>query len=324
MLIVDRKPEVDLGDGLEIFIYQRSEDIASLFELASKHMDHEFRHGFWIHTFERLFALDKFHHSNPDCKLIHIESDVILMPNFPWDKFQNLNKLAWLNVNNENDIAALIYLDSIEHTAALSNFLTRTLSRNPKTTDMFAMREFALSNSEIHTYLPSITKGTKRKELKEFALPGEHDPNSFDGIFDPLAVGIWFFGQDPKNSYGFAIRYVDQSHHFIDASGIKAVYDQGVLRDQVGNNIYSLHIHAKNKVLFGQNWDFALNEFLKEAENKENSRYFEIEAFKFAISERTLFQHLWHYLSTNKRLYDLVHKGSVSSITAFVKRLLRI
>ena len=324
VLVVDRSPSVKLDKRIEVFEYKRSSEIIELFNRASSYMDHNFRQGFWIHTFERFFAIEHFHKTNHASKIIHIESDVILMPNFPWDEFNEVKKLAWLNVNDQNDIAALVFLDSLEHTENLSAFLRKTLLMNPMSTDMSALREFAKLNLSAHTYLPSISKENKRAKLNQVLLPGEDHTNLFNGIFDPLALGIWLFGQDPKNNYGIVKRYLDQSHHYVDASKMNISYESGRLFDQKERNIYSLHIHSKNKKLFGPEWEIVLIKMLNEAKERKNSRYIDLSALVFALSERTPAQHLWHYLSRNSRLYDFVHTGAVKSITIALKRLLRI
>jgi hypothetical protein len=324
VLIVDRPPTAQLDEQIEVFEYKRSLNVAELFNIASSHMDHNFRQGFWVHTFERFFAIEHFHESNPSTKLLHVESDVILMPNFPWAEFDDINKMAWLNVNEQNDIAALVFLDSFTHTKKLADFLRDTLSINPKSTDMSSLREFARLHFESHMYLPSILDENKRAGFSCISLPGEVYPNSFDGIFDPLAMGIWFFGQDPKNAYGVVRRYIDQTHHFVDARGIQISYNAGRLYDQKGRNIYSLHIHSKNRKLFDSGWEVELSQRLKEARNHKNAKYIDFSALYFALSERTFAQHLWHYLSRKTQLYNFVHTDGVKSFTATFKRLLRI
>lgn len=325
VLVVDHAPEMDLDDQIEVFFYIPENTTEELFLEAGKHMDHSFRAGFWKHTFNRLFALEFVHSQYPHHRILHIESDVVLMPNFPWDKLRKIEKLSWLNVNNENDIASLVYLDSLDHTKHLSSFLRKTLASNPSATDMSALRSFAIEAPLLHEYLPSVYSQNKRSELGLLIVPGERRESlGLGGYFDPLAFGIWNMGQDPKNNYGLVRRYVDQQHHDIDVRGIHLVYEENALKDQFGNLIYSLHVHSKCKELFGADWEKTLIQLLKEANLKSKPFYFDRNSFFSSIKDRRLREHLWHFMTKNKRIYDLAHSKYFSSLTSNLKRLLRI
>jgi hypothetical protein len=110
ILIVNFWPTSPLPNGVRVELYSTTKETQSLFALASKKLDHNFRDGFWKYTFERLFALQQYHEKHSDSKILHIESDVLLLPEFPWKSFAELNSLAWLNVNETHDVAALVYL----------------------------------------------------------------------------------------------------------------------------------------------------------------------------------------------------------------------
>jgi hypothetical protein len=42
-------------------------------------------------SIERFFALQQWHRLNPDKSFLHIESDNLVLPNFPWEKFKKVN-----------------------------------------------------------------------------------------------------------------------------------------------------------------------------------------------------------------------------------------
>jgi hypothetical protein len=324
VLIVDNLPSVQLPDEIRVEMYSTSQETQDLFQEASKRMDHRFRGGFWKYTFERLFALQQYHEKNPEVKLIHIESDVLLMPSFPWTKFAGYGSIAWLNVNETHDVAALVYLPNLNATKFFCDFLRKQLRDNPETTDMYSLLSFANSFPSKHKYLPSLNDINSREVDLNLLKRNMDSASYFKGFFDPLALGIWYFGQDPKNKYGVSTRYVDQEHHYLSATKVQLNFKDGHLKDQMQNEWFSIHLHSKNLNLFGPNWEKWLTRYLYEAVSQTNKNIFSFSAFRLAIHDRPIKEHLWHGLAKNSWLQDLAKTPRIATIIGRVKKLFRI
>jgi len=291
-LIVDRMPPEDLPQGIQIFTYVAEKNDLKILDEMDKVSDFHFRDGFWKYTFLRLFALEKFHETYPDEPILHIESDVILMPNFPWEKFKSISQLAWLNVNSLCDVASLVFSPNSNETHFFVNELRIIAKEDPSTTDMLSMREFALRNPSHHTYLPSLTERNSR-------VPDVYDENAksqianFQGYFDPSAIGMWNFGQDPKNLYGFRNRFHLDSSYDLNPSKSEYFFEESRLFDSDGLDIYSLHVHSKFLPLFSENWALSLAKELRKAREKRRVTMFNPRAFIGAIKDRKLKDNVW-------------------------------
>jgi hypothetical protein len=266
-LIVNTPPSDKVLDlpRVEVHVLEVSDEINSILnELAP---DKKFREGFWRLTLERLLILEKFHKSMPDTKFLHIESDIFLFPNFPFDKFDSLKKISWIKVSSTRDVAAIVYLpNSMETTTFIKRMVNVLISRG-WLDDMEMLSTLMNEFGTEYEYLPSLnpsqmelkssshsSKKTNRQLTSNFEL--------FDGIFDGAQLGIWLTGWDPRNSYGFT-RVRDESH-ISDASGFLNPKNVTFLLDDSnclhyfsegrGTNVYMLHIHSKSLKFFSEGW----------------------------------------------------------------------
>lgn len=296
VLISSENWERKLPNEVENFVIPIEELDNDLFNEMSKHLDFTFRKGFWQFTIQRLFVLEKLHLQYPSRSMLHIESDVILMPNFPWKKFENLPYLAWLPVNAESDIAALVFSPKLKRTAELVEYLVRFASLNPNTNDMLALRHFAVMNPDKHRYLPSTTNQTLRKDQTN-PLPEGLSISNFGGVFDPLAFGMWNFGQDPKNFFGIRRRYFLDKSHFLDPSKTSLSYTKSELVDSDNIRVFNLHLHSKNLKLFCNNWEASLNNGLREAKSEKNKYNFNPKIFISLMKENGSKSTLWELLA---------------------------
>jgi hypothetical protein len=313
----------ELPVGIDNFVLSNSQLESSIFDEMSNFLNFEFRKGFWKFTLQRLFVLEILHREYPHTELLHIESDVILMPNFPWNNFKNISKLAWLPVNSEYDIAALLYSPNLEYTGELVQFLSKHIADYPNTNDMKALRSFVIENPEKHRYLPSFTKETLRKNLSE-TEPKRVEIESFEGIFDPLAFGMWCFGQDPKNSLGLSRRYVLDESHLLDPSQVHLSLIGEELVDSTGKQVYNLHIHSKSLGLFGKDWKHKLHDGLLEARNQENAKHFLPSVFAGLVRSNGFLATFWEIMGNMPILKWATKYPNGKRIKNQLKSLLRI
>jgi hypothetical protein len=323
VLIVDHAIKIRIPEPVEIYSFVESREDSVLFQKMQESSDFGFRSGFWKYTFLRLFALGDYHDKNPENSLLHIESDVILLPNFPWKKFHNLENVAWMRVNDFNDIAALVYLPSHKKTRFFIETIRGYAEENPKTTDMFSMFKFSTENKATHSYLPSITPERLREGIS--IKNGCTDLlELFGGYFDPLALGLWYFGQDPKNTYGVSTRYVDQTHHDYFAPNAGLTFENNQLFDTSGIKVFALHVHSKDLAIFGPEWRSALSKVLSDAQEGRNQKSFAFRSFVDSLRDRSARAHFWLLLARLPGLKYLQKISLLEKLKEHVKRFFRI
>lgn len=205
-----------------------------------------FRNGFWRYSIERLFALTEWHLLHPNVHLIHIESDILLMPNFPFDQISKVEKLAWCRFNETHDVASIVYSPSAIHTEWLTDRINETLVTDNGLTDMTALRMIQRQHSGQIRY-----------------LNGDSDGVQFIGEFDAAPYGMWLCGRDPRNHWGFIRRFLELPESDINVSSTRFYFskDKSLFvsnRDGVKLPLYNLHVHSKVNALFGRKWDITL------------------------------------------------------------------
>ena len=251
--------------NLKYYLFERNyRDKNSNIEISN--LDRNFRNGFWQLTLERILALTEFHTKFNNKKIIHIESDVIVFPNFPINKFKVNDKLSWTIQNDIEDSPAIIFLPNMNESKWLEFEILKRIKGFDSHTDMSilaAIRNFAPERVNV---LPSnkvidneiIAKNEKTNVSLCYKAS---DSRNFDGIFDSLTLGIWIAGIDPRNFYGFTKLHsrnlIDFSFTVIDPSSAKYVNDKdGNLFIESKTSltpIYNLHVHSKNRYLFTNN-----------------------------------------------------------------------
>lgn len=216
--------------------------------------DTSYRSGFWRTSIERFFAISQFHQDRAGVKLLHIESDVLLLPNFPWSELGNLETLSWNPYNHQLDVAGLVFLPSLEQTENLVQAILREFRLNNSLNDMEILKRISSSQSPSSTYLPFNPASGVEKRV---------DSWTFSGVFDGACIGVWLTGQDPRNHFGTVI-YHDNELVVSDKTVVNPA-EYSYKMDTTGNifmvnfagdeiPLYNLHIHSKNAKLFGNNW----------------------------------------------------------------------
>ena len=320
VLITSHDQQFDLPKSVAQFKVNSEELEMGLFTEMSQMLDFEFREGFWKYTLQRFFAIGEFHKVNSNRQLTHIESDVLLMPNFPWEKFAGLNKLAWLKVNSELDVAAIMHFPTLELTQKLLKEISRLSRLNPGTTDMLVLHEVAINLPHLHEYLPSITPRNAYNP-KNFGPSEKVSLNYFEGIFDPANLGIWYFGQDPKNSFGLRKRYVGDMSHDLNPTNAKLKFEAGILVDQNQTPVFSLHLHSKYLPLFAGNWANALERGLYQAQKQQKRYFFEIKAMHSAIRGRRVRNTVWILIAHLPGMKQLRKLQALETLKNQIKKL---
>lgn len=275
-------------NSLDFYMYRRNDTVFDI--LNSLNHDNKFRNNFWISTLERFYALEKFHTERPNEKILHIESDVLLLPNFPWESFNSITKVWYTRYNSKKDVAALLFSPDLNNTNQMMKLISAALVNDPNLTDMTALSTLSHNYQEQFKILPSSPK-LNYSFLNNYNVCAMDEKMSisenfdlFGGIFDPAPFGMWLTGQDPRNHFGFtrvkSRNIIESGDSFLDPAKFR--YDLNVSGelvvsiDKTRTNIWSLHVHSKNKELFDENWILWLRKFVDQSQGNKQYSFFSL------------------------------------------------
>ena len=224
--------------------YTESKDNAHILN----HLSHNsnFRNNFWRYSIERLFALAEWHEMNTEAKMLHLESDILVMPNFPIDNFESIETISWCSFSDSHDVASIIYSPSYLDTRWMTVELELLLQDDPTLTDMTGLRQLVLKFPKRANYLNA-----------------NETQDKFGGIFDAAPFGMWLCGRDPRNYKGITRRFMPLPESDLDPSSASFTFGRKShlkvkLQDKQMTSLFNLHIHSKQKVVFGRNWRLAI------------------------------------------------------------------
>jgi hypothetical protein len=239
-------------------------------EVVSKsHLDKDFRSGFWIKSIERLIAVFEYQVKNQVDRLIHVESDVLLMPNFPIEALGELTLPTWTKYSETKSVGAIVCIPTYKHAEKLLQATLSFISRNTTVTDMTLLNELSKNLKLAETFSHKILDSDqdfdewRNKEVK-FLLS--------EGFFDPAQIGMWLTGEDPRNHLGMNVIHSNQLFELgesaIDPSKLQYSLDKennlwAKNTNGVKFPIWSLHIHSKNKKIFERNDSSGLKYFIE-------------------------------------------------------------
>lgn len=243
-----------------------------------KNRDLIFRRGFWKHSINRLFALEFFHNIIGEKPILHIESDVILLPNFPWKNVSQLDQLFWQPYNSQRDVASLVFSPSLETTAMLRQELMESLQANPLHTDMSILKEISIKGNISRKYFPILNRSLPSLRNQNYELHSdrfeEYENDEFlEGIFDSAAIGMWLLGHDPRNTYGKFLLHdkslIEDGDTPVDPRKVEFnISKEGNLSvcskvsPELEISVWSLHAHSKELALFDHRWLEKLSEYV--------------------------------------------------------------
>lgn len=261
-----------IPQSVDVIKYRRSASTES--SLKALELNANFRGGFWHFSLERLIALSLAHDKYPDTPILHVESDVLLLPSIPWDVLAKEVKLMWGKADDSEDIGALIYSPHSKATSRMVSLVEEAMRLDPKTSDMRALRFAAQSlRSDEFRYLPF--------SFQEPALEG--------GIFDVLAFGMWLGGMDPSNARGIQTFHISMPHHIVQAGEYKYQLSKGDLyafsAENESRRIFSIHVHSKDLRIFGADWLRELSRWVELSSNSIPIKRFVIRGFVGWITE---------------------------------------
>jgi hypothetical protein len=281
VLISDSVKTIDSLKNLKVTTFLCSDYlITTPREYLNEIPDLQFRGGFWFYTIARFFAIEDYLKTRQNKSVLHVESDVLLLGNFPFEKFNSIKGLAFPTVNLNYAAASTLYISDFAAANALSEFSRIKMYSNPAITDMEILGSSSLSELVPVTYLPTAFGGEHHFQdwVSSFGRETlKSGIEKFEGIFDAMTWGQYLTGEDPRNNYGKKRIYGIQTHHSlaVDSYCIQYLDGEVNISCECGSfPLYSLHVHSKDLRLFKQaEIDPLLKRRVKEITKGEFSEY---------------------------------------------------
>lgn len=244
LVLNSQNAKAELGEN-DFQLYEASdfltpEDCEASMLMRRVGFDEQFWDGYWQKTFDRLMLLDSWNKAfGRNRALIHIESDVILFPNFPVESIASVRKCSWMAHNEAADIASIVVLPNQNASSIFQDRLVKTARLFPAATDMEVLFKMRHTWPKDFLTLPS--------------LPSSQEVGGM--VFDGAQFGDWIAGWDPKAHWGFRRRRFRTSRFSNNVSkGSFHLDDIGCLwfTDSEGlvGGVANLHVHSKEMGFF--------------------------------------------------------------------------
>ena len=270
------------GLGVETYLYLPTQETDDLFKSTVHNIT--FRHDFWRTSLERLIAIQQYQTDVTQEKILHIESDVMLMPNFPWGKVEELDKLTWLSANSFLDCVALLYSPSINAMEWLIEELKKEIILHTDATDMKVLYSIRKKSPEEIKLFPSTSAALAdellRSDKERFHENTKLTPH-FGGIFDVGNMGMWLTGQNPRNQGGKVVRYEKYFTQDNDFDQDTFLFHNGYLTvgELPRENLFNLHVHSKNLRLLSPRWNSELSKVVGESKTLAGKQRFSLSGY---------------------------------------------
>lgn len=156
--------------GLTLHKYERNQLEQEVLEKQLVPMG--FRSGYWRFTLERFLALHDFHKKNPEAAIFHIESDVLLLPGFPFEWISAQANLMWCPCDQDRDVGSLLFSPTPESSAWLAEQILKTIDSSEFITDMVILRRIGSKFPKRYSISPHrlITTANLRLRNLEFTM----------------------------------------------------------------------------------------------------------------------------------------------------------
>lgn len=224
--------------GAEIYVEDKI-DLKALRDKISHPLN--FRHGFWFNTIARFWLISSYHTSFPDQSILHIETDVLLMPTFPFEMLNGSDfDCIFTDVSDRISSAAVLYSRNATISKKITEHLRIGILNNSKSTDMSLLAQY---KEAAGSRLGKFKNGSglspiNGETFREFP------------IVDPATWGMFYLGRDPRNHRGKRILYEAVSDHQIRAENLKMLVTKSGIEIENQGELVSFHIHSKDKRYF--------------------------------------------------------------------------
>ena len=240
--------------------YEVAED--SRWRRLSDLYDHpkDFRGNFWLTSSARLFAIEAYLQKE-NSEVLHVESDVILSPDFPFSNFRKIEKrLAFPLISDSRGVASIVYVRDKFAAAILTSTLISEAEKNPQTTEMLSLRVVYERNFDKVQILPIGPEGVRSYRNIESVMVSKFSEGLriFNGVFDGVEIGQFFTGTDPRNRRGKILLRHDLVDGYLNVNELEVLFDSDRqfinIRTKKNFNscspIFALHVPVKQTRFF--------------------------------------------------------------------------
>lgn len=214
----------------------------------------DFRQGFWQYTKLRLCTLRELHLEYPQFSLLHVENDVLLLPDFLNFSFDSIELTSWLSHTVQDDSGAILFTPSSASTDTFVERFMAEIENEGMNSDMRILNRMRKTFPSDFGLLPTLNSSILGPNED---LSSEHPIDEVSG-FDPAFLGIWMFGDDARNRFGLSKRFT------ILGKG-KAILPELLDFDSNENSLFfnkskqknkvlSVHVHSKKTEVFSALW----------------------------------------------------------------------
>jgi len=257
-LLTDRTQNISVKNGnFRIQVISFDDEYA----LVNKSLNHpaDFRDNFWFSSLARLIAIADYV-IRTEQSVLHIESDVLISPDFPVAKFRAVDRpLAYTMVGKHSGVASVLFLGSADSANFFKEYIISKVLDNPGTTDMKILGLLKSQHPDLVRILASFP-------VKETTAYSPIDPSIrddfeyseylFSGFFDSADIGQYLLGDDPRNHRGVKYLRRELSTSYLKAGLLDYTFSSErqfiSLASGSTRKIYSLHVHSKNPKVFSE------------------------------------------------------------------------
>jgi len=214
----------------------------------------------------------------PDHPIVHLESDSILFPSFPFDALRKVSKIAYPMYSSNQAVASVVFCPDLKRSETLEKEILMELSLNPATSDMEALGEIARKLKHDFMRMPEFPED--RQDLT-------FSPEAVLGFFDGLSHGEWICGRDPRAHWGVGKRLqrtpISKQRQMLP---YKLIGNQLYVTHESGlSPVHNLHVHSKEAVFFEKKLGSRVASIVRNVSTLSNSRikYFVPRAFIFSL-----------------------------------------
>lgn len=273
-------------DGISIVKYLPSKN----WEIVKNNLNHprEFRKNFWFLSLGRLIAISEFVIAN-NLEILHIESDVLISKDFPFEALsQGDAEILFPIVSEQRSIASTLYISNAKVASELIDFIKVYSTEDSYITDMQILSKLGKLQDVNFRALPTVPSNSNSLQIdhKLDLKANENSIKYFKGVFDGANLGVYLFGDDPKNHRGTSkVRQIISDSFFVPRK-IDFIFNQERnfldIYDPITDSsipIYSLHIHVKLAKIFTE---FRTSSYLKLAvfeSSKQSEEKFYVKVF---------------------------------------------
>lgn len=202
--------------------------------------------GYWVKTYERLFALESLKSViNPVQEIIHLESDVILQDKRVLERaldVEIIQEIAVPRMSENLGIASILYSKNTSNLLIGLGKLRQLANEYPDVcTDDMKLLGLALNKGKI-SELPTWESSTS--------------PESEHFLFDGAAVGQYLFGRDPIHTNNVRISGYENPNFPIKLRNLEWKISDNLVYAESNNEKYffaNLHVHSKEVLDLPQN-----------------------------------------------------------------------